>query len=137
MISVRRRNLIETCGREPEASKNAARQVLRNFVGGTAGGEDQGWLAGKRAVMLGRRRARSARLKRWDVAVKVARRDLGSWCAVVLVDDAAEDVTASDRAAAGSADRVGVWLGELQATVWSRLVVVSNVLVEHRLDMSS
>ena len=82
-------------------------------------------------------RARSARLKRRSVAVKVARRDLGSGGAVVLVDDAAEDVTASYRAAVGSADRVGDWLGELQATVWSRLVVVTEVLVEHRLEMSS
>lgn len=53
------------------------------------------------------------------------------------MDDAAEDVTASDRAAVGSANRVGDWLGELQATVWSRLVVVADVLVEHRLEMSS
>ena len=44
---------------------------------------------------------------------------------------------ASDSAAVGSADRVGDWLGELQATVWSRLVVVADVLVEHRLEMSS
>jgi hypothetical protein len=53
------------------------------------------------------------------------------------VDHATEDVTASDRAAVGSADRVGNWLGELQATMWSRLVVVTEVLVEHRLEMSS
>lgn len=50
----------------------------------------------------------------------------GSGGAVVLVDDAAEDVTASDRAAAGSADPVGDWLGELQATVWSGLVVLGT-----------
>jgi hypothetical protein len=53
------------------------------------------------------------------------------------VDDATEDVTASDRADGGSADRVGNWLGELQATMWSRLVVVTEVLVEDRLEMSS
>ena len=67
------------------------------------------------------RRAGSARLKRRSVAVKVARRDLGSGGAVVLVDEAAEEVTASDRAAVGSADRVGDWLGELQTTVWTSL----------------
>ena len=49
--------------------------------------------------------------------------------AVLLVDDAAEDITASDRAAVGSADRVGNWLSELQATMWFRLVVVMEVLV--------
>jgi hypothetical protein len=32
---------------------------------------------------------------------------------------------------------VGNWLGELQATMWSRLVVVTEVLVEHRLETSS
>ena len=53
------------------------------------------------------------------------------------MDDAAEDVMASDRAGVGSADRVGDWLGELQATVWSRLVVVTDILVEHRFEMSS
>ena len=64
-------------------------------------------------------------------------RELGSGGAFVLVDDTAQDVTTSDRAAVRSADRVGDWLGEVQATVWSRLVVMADVLVEHRLEMSS
>ena len=39
---------------------------------------------------------------------------------LVLVNDAAQDVTASDGAAVESSDRVGDRLGKLQATVWSR-----------------
>jgi hypothetical protein len=53
------------------------------------------------------------------------------------MDDDAEDVTTSERAAVGSVDGVGDWLGEMQATVWSRLVVVADGLIEHRLEMSS
>ena len=87
--------------------------------------------------MLGRRSSTERSAEEAEVAVKVAHRNLGSGDAVVLLDDATEDVTVSDRAAVGSADRVGDWLGELQATVWSRPVVVADVLVEHRLEMSS
>ena len=39
----------------PEGSINAARRVLRNFAGGRLAARVGGWLAGKRAVMLGRR----------------------------------------------------------------------------------
>ena len=80
-------------------------------------------------------RARSARLKRRSVAVKVARRNLGSGDAVVLVDHATEDVTASDRAVVGSADRCRYL--EPEAAVTAMLVVMPDVLVEHRLEMSS
>jgi hypothetical protein len=89
----------------------------------------------KRAVMLGR--ARSARLRRRSVKVKFAHRYLGSGGAVVLVDDTAEDVTASDRAALASAGRVGDSPAELQATVSSCVVVVADVLGGHGLEMSS
>ena len=44
------------------------------------------------------------------------------------MDDAAEDVTASYRAAGVSADRVGDWLGELQATVgFSDLIAATDL----------
>jgi hypothetical protein len=95
------------------------------------------WLAGKRAAMLGRRSSAERSRKRRSAAVKVAGRDLGSGGAVVLVDDAAEDVTASDSAASRSGDRVGDRLGEPQAAMRPRLVVVANVLVEHGFEMSS
>jgi hypothetical protein len=45
------------------------------------------------------------------------------------VDDATEDVTASDNAASRSGDRVRDRLGEPQAAMRPRLVVVANVLV--------
>ena len=123
---------------EGEGSKNAARQVLRYFVGGTAAGEGRG-LACREASGNARSPVErgSALLKRRSGAVKVARRDLGSGGALVLVDDAAEDVTAGDRAAVVECYRVGDWLGELQATVWSGLVVVADVLGEQRFEMSS
>ena len=61
---------------------------------------------------------------------------LYSGSAVVLVNDAAEDVTTNDDVTFGSGDRVGNRLGETQAAVWSRFVVVRDVFVEHRLKMS-
>ena len=38
---------------------------------------------------------------------------------------------------APSGDRVGNRLGEMQAAMWSRFIVVREVFVEHRLKMSS
>ena len=96
-----------------------------------------GWLAGKRAVTLGRRSNAERSAQEAERCRQGCSPRPGSGGAVLLVNDAAEDVTASDRAAVGSGDGVGDWLGELQATVWSRLVVVADVLVEHRLEMSS
>ena len=55
------------------------------------------------------------------------------------MDDAAEDVQAGDGAIVdwreweGAGDR----LSEVQATVWTSLVVVLDVLVEHRFEMLS
>jgi hypothetical protein len=55
------------------------------------------------------------------------------------VDDVAEDVQAGDGAIVdwreweGAGDR----LSEVQATVWTSLVVVLDVLVEHRFEMLS
>ena len=65
--------------------------------------------------------------------------DLWSGGALVLVDDAAEDVQAGDGAIVdwreweGAGDR----LSEVQATVWTSLVVVLDVLVEHGFEMLS
>jgi regulator of sigma D len=55
------------------------------------------------------------------------------------MDDSAEYLSAGDGAIVdlrewkGAGDR----LSEVQATVWTSLVVVTDVLVEHRLEMSS
>jgi hypothetical protein len=70
-------------------------------------------------------RTQSARLQKRSGAVEVARSDLGSGSSLVLVNEAAQDVAASDGAAVESSDRMGDRLGKLQATVWSRLVVVT------------
>jgi hypothetical protein len=51
------------------------------------------------------------------------------------VDESAEDV-AMGNGTAGRRDEVRYRLSELQATVWSRIVVVADVLVEHRTEMS-
>src|ERR1035437_3125238 len=56
---------------------------------------------------------------------------------VVLVDDAAEDVATSDGLAADRCHRTRDRLGELKAAVWSRLVVVADVLGEHLVEVSS
>jgi hypothetical protein len=55
-----------------------------------------------------------------------------SGSALVLVDDPAEDVMATDWPAMVEA---GAWLGygEAEAPVWPGLVVVAHVLVEHAL----
>jgi hypothetical protein len=54
---------------------------------------------------------------------------------LVLVDESAQDV-ATRNGAAGRRDEARDRLGQLQATVWSRFVVVADVLQEHRLKMS-
>jgi hypothetical protein len=59
-----------------------------------------------------------------------------SGSAGVLVDDAAEDVTTSNSIAPGSSERTRYRLGELKAAMWPRLVVVADVLVEHRFEVS-
>ena len=82
-------------------------------------------------------RERSVRLPIRSGVVKTPRSNLYSGSAVVLVNDAAEDVTTSDRTTVGALDRVGNRLGETQAAMWSRFVVVRDVFVEHRLKMSS
>ena len=56
---------------------------------------------------------------------------------VVLADDAAEDVATNDGTATDRRDRGGDRLGELQAAMRSRFVVVPDVLVEHRFEVSS
>jgi len=53
------------------------------------------------------------------------------------VDDAAEDVATSDGLAADRCHRTRDRLGELKAAVWSRLVVVADVLGEHLVEVSS
>src|SRR5665213_933531 len=84
------------------------------------------------------RRERSTRLERWSDVSKVTRSDVCSGRSLVFVDDAAEDVAAGDgclvdrRAREGTGDR----RGELQATMRSRLVVVADVLIEDRFEMS-
>ena len=87
--------------------------------------------------MLGHRSSAERSAQEVELAVKVARRSLGSGDAVVFVDHATEAVTASDRATVGSADRMGNWLSELRATMCSRLGCSDGVLLEHRLEMSS
>jgi hypothetical protein len=75
---------------------------------------------------------------RWSDVSKVTRIDVCSGRSLVFVDDAAEDVAAGDgclvdrRAREGTGDR----RGELQATMRSRLVVVADVLIEDRFEMS-
>ena len=64
-------------------------------------------------------------------------RDVWSGSPVVLVDDAVEDIATSDGLAADRCHRTGDRLGELKAAVWSRLVVVADVLGEHRFEVSS
>jgi hypothetical protein len=61
--------------------------------------------------------------------------DVDSWSGspLVLVDESPEDV-ATDNGTAARRDQMRDRLGELQATVWSRLVV-ADVLVEHRFEM--
>ena len=54
----------------------------------------------------------------------------------VLMDDAAQDVAPSDRAAVSCRSRPGNRHSELQTTVWTSLGVVPDVLVEHRFEMS-
>jgi len=63
--------------------------------------------------------------------------DVWSGRPVVLVDDAAEDVATSDGLAADRCHRTRDRLGELKAAVWSRLVVVADVLGEHLVEVSS
>ena len=53
------------------------------------------------------------------------------------MDDAAEDVVTDDGAADDRSSWVGDRLGELKAAVWSRLVVVADVLGEHLVEVSS
>jgi hypothetical protein len=74
---------------------------------------------------------------RWSGVVKIACSDLWSGSGpVVLVDDAAEDIATSD-AAADRRYRTLDRLGELQAAMRSLVVVVADVLVEHRFEVSS
>jgi hypothetical protein len=61
--------------------------------------------------------------------------DAWSGSPLVLVDESAQDVATSN-GIAGRRDEARDRLRELQATVWSRLVVVADVLVEHRFEMS-
>ena len=68
-------------------------------------------------------------------ALRIGDGDAWSGCPLVLMDESAEDV-ATGNDISTRRDQVGDRLGELQATVWSRLVVVADVLVEHRFEMS-
>jgi len=53
------------------------------------------------------------------------------------VDQATGDVTTNDRAAVVSGGPVDNRLGELRATMWPRVFTATQVLIEHRLDISS
>jgi hypothetical protein len=55
------------------------------------------------------------------------------------VDDAAEDVLASDGANLGGRkwNAAGDRLSKVQPTVWTSMVVVLDVRIEHRFEMSS
>jgi hypothetical protein len=60
-----------------------------------------------------------------------------SGSALVLVDDAAENVVTEDLAVAGGrGPQAGEWLVELNAAVRPTLVVMADVLDEHGLEMS-
>ena len=63
--------------------------------------------------------------------------DVWSGRPVVLVDDAAEEVATSDGPAADRCHRTRDRLGELKAAMRSRFVVVANIPVEDRFEMSS
>ena len=63
--------------------------------------------------------------------MKTACSDVWSGSSLILVDDPAEDVAPSYGAAADSYVRAEDRLGELQAAMRPRLVVVANVLVEY------
>jgi hypothetical protein len=65
----------------------------------------------------------------WRGALRVADGDVWSGGTLVLVDESAQDV-ATGNGIAARRDQITDRLGELQATVWSRLVVLADVLVE-------
>ena len=58
-----------------------------------------------------------------------------SGCPLVLVDDAAEDLAPGDLAASDRQLRARHRLGQLQAAVWPRLVVMTEVLDQHDFEM--
>jgi len=64
-------------------------------------------------------------------AAEVAGSDVWSGSSLVLVNDAAKDVATVDSAIVDRHDGPGDRLGELQAAVWTSMVVVPDVLGEH------
>ncbi len=74
----------------------------------------------------------------WTAVARYSQeRDRHEWSGgpLVLMDKSAEDgATGNDISA--RRDQIEDRLAELRATVWSRLVVVADVLVEHLFEMS-
>ena len=73
----------------------------------------------------------------WERSASKIQNDTWSGSAVVLVNDAAEDVTTTSNGTnVGRGKRAGNRLGQLPRTMWCRFVVVADIRVEHGFEMS-